>query len=286
MSLDNPYLTDDGEPTLLQSYCTIADVLGFTMLTERAYETGGQLDMLLTLYRAIESCRHWLDPAVRRWKHHPATWQYKLYSDNVIAGHPCDLLGSEFRETQWYGAVAQAAAFQIAMATSGFFMRGGMAIGDLHISDSLVFGRALVDAHAMDVPGGPPRICLHSSCLKEVAAQVRWSDLEDSPHYTELIVEDGSVFLDYLFLLLEPAGQLDTELLEGHREAVGSGLVKYANDDRVLPKYRWAAAYHNYVCDYWAPWSSRLRRLRLAEDVPSHDFRRLTEADVTRWRSP
>lgn len=46
---------------------------------------------------------------------------------------------------------------QAVLASHGFFLPGGIAVGYAYIDRNFVFGAPLLEAHALDVSGSPPR---------------------------------------------------------------------------------------------------------------------------------
>lgn len=193
------------------------------------------------------------------WFLHAPEWEGELqrflsFSDNVIVGVP---LGRD--DTGGYGLgffLGSVAAYQLHMTLKGRFQRGGIGTGLLYIDDSFVTGPALVDAVTLEQDVAVhPRIVLSEACAAIAVLDGRhYADVSRSPWNSQLLVDgDGRVFVDYLGALTESldAKQVRAGVAE-HRDQVEAALVKLNEPGRIREKYRWAAEYHNYVCDRWA----------------------------------
>ncbi len=64
---------------------------------------------------------------------------------------------------------------------------------------------------------------------------------------------DGLAFVSYLHPLLEEDEKRVPHFLRRHKEQIERGLTDYSERPRVLPKYRWAARYHNFFCKRFVP---------------------------------
>lgn len=192
------------------------------------------------------------------WFLHAPEWEGELqrflsFSDNVIVGVP---LGRD--DTGGYGLgffLGSVAAYQLHMTLKGRFQRGGIGTGPLYIDDSFVTGPALVDAVTLEQDVAVhPRIVLSETCAAIAVSDGRhYADVSESPWNSQLLVDgDGRVFVDYLDALTDsPDAKQVRAGVAKHRDQVEAALVKFNEPGRIREKYRWAAEYHNYVCDRW-----------------------------------
>jgi hypothetical protein len=238
------YTDSEGRPTLLPSFALYLDELGAK-------------DRLLNLTNdeLREDLQNYDD--LRWFLHDEANWDQEtqralFFSDNVIVAAPirpeddCSDLGLFFQ-------VFSAATYQLNMAIRGRFLRGGMAAGDLYADHSFVTGAALVRAVLLEEHvANTPRVLLDEVCTELARREVAsYRSPEHSAHGTFLLKDaDDKVFVNYLLAASEDEGVNPgvTEIgLRGHRDRVSECMLAAAQVPKVLAKYSWAAAYHNYV---------------------------------------
>jgi hypothetical protein len=152
------------------------------------------------------------------------------------------------------------------LISHGFFLRGGVAIGDLYMDRDIVWGSGLLRAYELESQiGGPPRLLLGSladnssdvTLLQQVFYQLgHYSDPRSSPHNAELLIDvsDRVVFVDYLRVAFEhedDAGgeSWDHSAIRAHRDVVEARLREYSHEPKVHAKYQWVGHYHNFRCD-------------------------------------
>lgn len=237
------YFGKKGVPILKTSFCMFLDVLGFQAIIERATSLG-TADNLLSEFYSVHS------KSSKYWKHRGANWAYKCFTDNVVFGCPplADNPEGDF------GAVFNTAGFhQLEMTLAGFFIRGGMTFGPLHMSDNFVFGKALIDAYNLESKTANfPRIILDEQVMKEVYEHFSaYTYIKQSPHDEAIFVdEDGQFFLNYLDPLIDgdSAEEIDLDKFKSHRDLITNKLATI-KEPHILEKYKWAARYHNHVID-------------------------------------
>jgi hypothetical protein len=168
---------------------------------------------------------------------------------------------------------------QLGLIQEGFFVRGGVAVGPLFMSDDIVFGPGLLDAHDAEIQAGDPRILVHASAVDLLRMHSEYYGSVDASPQNRIVRvdEDGQVFLNYLDACwhdhTEPP---DYAALARHRDTVTERLERFASNTKIRAKYEWAARYHNYFCSetygaegYAVPLSSVLRAGKLSDHTVS-----------------
>jgi hypothetical protein len=142
------------------------------------------------------------------------------------------------------GLAIQAAALQINLAISGFFIRGAMTVGQAHLRDSLLYGPALVEAYELEqTQAVNPRIVLSKEAINCMRDAMNDRDVEEEPPFL-MREQDGTVFVDYLDVISEDVEDPAVGL-RLHKDRVEAELAKHVGDARRWEKYRWVAEYHN-----------------------------------------
>ena len=141
---------------------------------------------------------------------------------------------------------------QASLAADGFFLRGAIAVGPHYQDRDFAYGEALLEAVELDRSGQPPRLVIGPSIEPLISEYLSWYSGVSPPHHAYLLEDssDGRLFLNYLNVAFEnfPYSPINCDLLAAHREHIRGGLHKYESNGRVLPKYTWLAAYHDYIC--------------------------------------
>ena len=184
-------------------------------------------------------------------------WPAAFFSDTLVLASPV-IDGEE--ESAIGGLVVQAAWLQLNLISEGFFVRGGLSIGQFHIREGLIFGPALVEAAGLEsTVAVHPRIVLSRDAERSQYEALRfYADPSQSPQNALLLRDpDGQVFINYLALLFEELEDPRPSLLL-HRDTVVDCLHGYRHDKRRWEKYRWVAEYHNAVVAGAVPGDDRL----------------------------
>ncbi|WP_242344377.1 hypothetical protein [Anaeromyxobacter terrae] len=163
MPTRTPYTRPSGEPALVPSFVCYADILGFSELS-RAAMKAGEGEQFLNSLRTV------LNAAYERVREMAGdgTFSVKVFTDNIVVGHPVTRVVLDHGEAEFGTMLWVFSELQLTLATSGFFVRGGIAFGDHYMDDDIVFGPALLDAVALDMGGGPPRLTLARETVEQV----------------------------------------------------------------------------------------------------------------------
>lgn len=239
MPLQSPYAQGD-KKRLLNSLVVFADVLGFSSEMKAAYEQGTPQTLLNRFSEAIESAYHGLQDNFES-SDYPKpckSWDFKAFTDNVVIGFPIRDDGEH--EMLWM--LEQLAVFQLMMIQKGFFVRGGVSVGEHYMNSNMVFGSALIEAHEVESKfSRDPRIVLGSSAVRNFRTV-----LKDS---------DGQLFLNYLDMT-RPHNHSDIkvfhESIRQHQETVIQKLKEFCDGPYIRNKYVWVANYHNFFCDQYS----------------------------------
>lgn len=228
------FFASDGTPRLAHCAVLFVDLLGITQLATSA----GAATYLTTLNDALRSSRDFL--------REDSPWPAAYFSDSLVIVSPV-ASGSECSAVT--GLAAQAAALQMNLMLHGYAMRGGLAIGEIHLSRNLLFGPGLIQAYQLEERAArDPRIVLSEQAAQIVRAgasddnaELGWTLLED---------QDERLVVDYLTSAiveyrLEPA----EDGLMFHRELIVRRLKEHRANIAVWSKWVWVAQYHNAVCE-------------------------------------
>ena len=251
MSDSGAYRLVGGKPATQHSFCALLDVLGFTQAVREAERQGKSAELLEKFSFLV---RNWFttlgDVFAIEWEQQRQR-EYRVFTDNVIVGGP--LSAGSRADLQF--TIEDLALLQLGLLAEGFFVRGGMSVGQLWIDDLVVYGGALIDAHEAEQRARSPRIVLHENAVSIVTHEVRLyfnTYRERRGHrFTDAILvdRDGKWFINYLARLFD-RGMFDPDYaaLDLHRSTVEAKLEQYTGDERIYPKYQWCASYHNYFC--------------------------------------
>jgi hypothetical protein len=231
------FLDDSDRPRFVRSAVLFLDILGVSdMATDPAHNSEHLLELDQVLRRTF---RDFLADG--------SPWPSALLSDSLIVTNPTT---QNSNDAFVLGEMLiQAAILQLQLAAGGFFARGALTIGDIHIHDRMVFGPALVETYEEERRRAVnPRVVLtRKACDVLRADMATYPDPTVSPGADFLIVDqDGVAFIDYLKMILDELDPMQE--LERHRSIVEGKLAAHQQDGRKWEKYRWVAEYHNHFC--------------------------------------
>jgi class 3 adenylate cyclase len=245
--LKNPYLGPSGEAELKSSVVAFVDILGFKELASSASESAAARTLLDRLRKALrEALEH-----IRLYEKSTASsdsdiYRVRIFTDNVVIAHPI----YQDAEMELGLVFTQLAIFQTLLATHGFFVRGGVAIGEATVDEDIVFGPGLVKAYeAESTKARDPRIVLSAEAAKAVQTHLGYyGDKSNAPQTFEYLVDaDGQLFINYLqAAFLDDHPRVD--LVRSHKKQVENQLALTRNRPSIWSKYAWVASYHNFFC--------------------------------------
>ena len=248
-----PY--SDIPPKLLPSFVCYVDILGFSNLSLEAIETNNGNMFLNKLKNSLSKAYERIRKNAIGWNNVEA-FKIKIFTDNIVLGYPISLSDFGSGEPELGSIFRVFSEFQVALSMEGFLVRGGIAFGEHYMDDDIVFGKGLLDAIKQDNTGGSPCISLTATAKNVLRKHLRiYGEANWAPHYHYLLEDsDGSIYLNYLVeaFLAYPDGGVFFDVIDGHKQTIEHGLKKYKETTDVLPKYEWAARYHNYVCEEFA----------------------------------
>jgi hypothetical protein len=235
-------------PRTQRSVVAFFDILGFRQLHFSACREGRQDELLQSLQRALADGFEWLDPkGGSKLVELPSAWDVKAFTDNIVLGYPFNDEG----EGALGGTFIQLSHFQAALVQHGFFVRGGLTVGDLYMDRHLVFGGGLLEAVALENEvARVPRIVLSSAAVELMRQHLEYyGGGEHAPQNDEVLLDsDGVHFLSYLDgSFLEPKSH--HAVLERHRLVTREALERHKSSPSIWSKYAWVAEYHNLMCD-------------------------------------
>jgi len=240
----SPFYSDQSEqPKPVDAWAMIIDMLGFKAMLQASTREGQGHWSFRNYLNVLKATLPWLRSIGDR-------WLIKIYSDNILVGGPVH----EDGESEYSRLADAASDFQMALALNGIFVRGGASLGALYADNTIVFGKALLDAHEMDKPGGPPRIAFSMEAVRALIVYASFQSpavADRTLRSMHLIVgADGIWFLDYLGSICARGSRpsIDKITLSVHRDVIEKQLL-VAEDPKVRAKLEWLACYHNFICD-------------------------------------
>lgn len=227
------------KPKLTTKVILLLDILGFREMAAGKHAQ----ENLESLYQALSSMESF------------AADEVKVYSDNallcwqVFEGYQEPLAS----ESALGSAFLEAAYFQFELTRRGFYARGSIAVGDIFMDDSLVFGPGLIEAYDLESKKAVyPRVILSKQAVKLARTHLAsYSDSKFSPHHLLILwASDGTFFLNYLgYLFQGEDGSVIYAELAKHRDGILENLERHRASPIVWEKYRWLANYHDFICN-------------------------------------
>lgn len=231
---------------------TFVDILGYRELISTTQTKRDSADLLKRLHSALSKSRQYIDPEFRA----AASSFYsakdksamRAFTDNIVIGRPVRFDA----HIELAAALREISYFQLTMASHGFFVRGGVAIGSLYMDDIAVFGSGLLEAYNAEVHAArDPRIVLAGSAQLAVNRFLKSGDSGDITAFNSYVLRDldGQYFVDYLSTIFREDGGIHLNELQEHRRVVSEKLASHRDEPSIWSKYRWVANYHNFVCN-------------------------------------
>ena len=241
--LPKPYYGSNGKPCLEESVIVVADVLGFSAMTQKAFKNNEERQQLLHIHSALEkSLKNVIDPS-------GVKWFTKLFTDNIVVGYR--FIGTGNGSFKFPQACHSIGHFQREMTMEGFFIRGGIAVGQIHMSDTLIYGTILEELQQAEKRALYPRIVLLDSASKQFETRCSEPLLKEIVWTDEC---DGVLFINYLYPLGSMKNGQRQEEITKHKLTIEARMDTYKSEGRIHQKYMWLAQYHNRFCSnsrYW-----------------------------------
>ena len=162
--------------------------------------------------------------------------EYRIFSDNICFWFPL-----KFHPLSLACMLSVLAEFQLGLLRDSIFCRGGVAIGHHYASENIIYGPALVEAVKIEKTAKHPCIAIANDIIED-ASIIRFSL---QTHQYHKIDPDGPWFVNYLGKVFFVEKEAGLRILEEHRVIVKSNIHDFADNNDVLPKYKWIAGYHN-----------------------------------------
>lgn len=266
------YITN-GKAIHRLSYCAFLDVLGFSARIRASYKDK-TANKLLRQFHAIFKRRM----SQLKSDAHGSLLYFKSFSDNVLLAHPrfSHDMESEFGFILW-----SISEYQLEMTLQGFFIRGGLSVGNLFVDDNSVYGEALIDAYELEsTVAVNPIVVLCNNTMKLVDQHLGYySHTWLAPQVRAVLVNaDGRYFINYLSeCILDTDGgrELDASSLRQHKKQIEHALSLYATQPAVFAKFSWLSAYHNYFCESVSAYPGYSDMLRIDNTLATVRFKTL-----------
>ena len=243
----NPYVSE-GKPILRPSVVAFVDILGYKELSQNS-------TVLRRLHRTLQKAFMYVHPDDGPLPDCQGKYRFafKSFTDNIVIGYPVSFLGEEELKSLF----SQLSHFQTTLAVEGFFVRGGISVGNLYLDDIVVFGPALVEAYKAEQRlSRDPRIVLGESAKEIVVHNLEYYAIKTQAPHAEHILRDADeqYFLNYLGGIFTEDQYFEKKpfrkFVEEHRTAVEKKLRQYRQNPEIWGKYAWVARYHNYFCQH------------------------------------
>ena len=174
------------------------------------------------------------------------------FSDNVVRVCPID---SDDSSGSLFHELLSLVMIQTELADMGVFMRGGIAVGNVHFSGTTIFGPAMVRAYELESKLAIyPRIVLDPQVIETYLKTPSMkgdahSAAKDLEYIDALLHEgdDGLYSVDYLRASKDQLGGSMNYLnfVRRHRDSIKAEAAKFPNYNGIKQKLVWLANYHN-----------------------------------------
>ena len=241
-SSKNPYIGESGDFTFHDSLCVYMDILGFSeMIMDRKRRNLFQI-IVNALKESIESLK------ILQFQIEDKEFSsIKVFTDNIVIGVPITKTQTKALG-ELIGVVGCVGTFQLKMALKGFFYRGGISKGELHLGDDIVFGEALLDAKNIEENQAiSSRIVLNRNIIDDIKSiNFPNKKIVIDDYFKETLLKDidDQFFINYLFF-----AHKDINKIIIHKNVIEKYLSDHQKTPPVRDKYIWTANYHNYYCE-------------------------------------
>jgi hypothetical protein len=220
---------------------------------EKAYKNGNAESLLRRLHCALKESHEHVDPSHANVFHNVRDKDFSAFTsftDNIVLGYPTLFFGQEELDQAFH----ELCRFQMRLVIAGFFVRGGISVGDLYMDDTVVYGYSLLEAYSAENNEAiVPRIILAESAEKAVKEDLDFYARKDdeTPHVQYISKDvDGKFYVDYLQAVFTATEYFSGEKdVKTHKEKIECQLKKNKANKRIYDKYVWVAKYHNKFCE-------------------------------------
>ena len=267
----------NGKPAHQVSYCAFLDVLGFSERIRASYKNKTENKLLRQFHAIFNRQIERLKSEVKE-----SPLYFKSFSDNVLLAYP---QFSDDMESEFGFIMLSISKYQFEMALQGFFIRGGLSVGQLYVDDNSVYGEALLDAYELETKTAVnPIIILCTETMKLVDLHLGFYHGEEPPHVRYVLVNsDGRYFINYLSECItetdEGEDEVDQKHLKKHKDQIEHALAQYVAEPAVFAKFSWLAAYHNYFCDSVSSYPGYSNKLKVSSELATVKFNTLSKSD-------
>lgn len=239
---------NSNNPGLINSIVCFSDILGFSNLVKSTGSDTKKGDFMLNDLHSV------LTKQYAEMNKFNIYGNFKAFTDNVIMAYPI----IEDGEGQFGSIITSFLEFQLNMVLKGYFLRGGISLGDYYGSGDFAYGPALIEAHELESKIAiNPRIILSDSTIEMVRGHLKYYyPISNAPQNSHLLIDtrDGVWFLNYLQIAKEYYYEYNSEykklaeILFNHKVVIEKKINEFSKDFKIRSKYEWVAEYHNYYC--------------------------------------
>ena len=233
-------------PVPQKSVVSFVDILGYSAKVADAAESGKSNEFLFDFRQALFAASEYLEA--------DAPCYAFNFTDSVVVGWP--IIEENDSEVPLCISCWNLATYQLSMTQYGFFVRGGVAVGEAYFDEYVQSGEAFLKAYDTEKQRSIyPRIVLSEDAVAEARVSCSYHASDSCPLDRLFAVDaDGEVFVNYLSCVfdifdLETSRQDILEYIDDHREMIEKNLLASESNLKVYRKYQWAARYHDFFCD-------------------------------------
>ena len=163
--------------------------------------------------------------------------KYKIFSDNILICEEIDEFNPSKAILDVLAVVEKVEFFM--MKIGALFLRGAVAIGDLHYSENFVYGNALLKTHKLESNVAKyPRIVIDDSILNMIS-DTQAPILQD---------DDNQYFYDFLQARISQGGERLSQELATLQGNILVNLSTKNIKPEIIEKMEWLINYYNSSC--------------------------------------
>lgn len=283
-AVQSVYLDNDGQPRLRRSIVGFLDLLGFSQMATAQMQPEEAQQLLGRISAAIEDSRSYVRQVLAEdFMNAPDRGTVKFFSDNLVLGYSCETDGATTVSAAAF-IIRCAQRYQLRMALNGFFLRGGLTLGPVCLTDDIIFGASLIESYQLESKTAiVPRVVLSAILSDILVPTLAATAGPPAADMRELICRDidGWWFVNYLQAAAGVNGRIDWDLIRQHQASVLAATVGVTRHD-VLPKFGWVSRYHNIFCHWHRHDPGYVDDVRITRHDENSTILRLEEAAATR----